>query len=111
MVICNSAYALKYCVFKYGDEVIEIVNKYKYIGVWCSNKNKLFSENSAYFSKKASKAIFAIQNYSSETLGKLTPTLALNTFNSQILPILLYCTELMYDGKQIQETEQYNWSF
>ena len=60
---------------------------YKYLGVWCSNKNKLFSENSAYFSNKASKAIFEIQNYSSETFGNLTTRLALKTFNSQILPI------------------------
>ena len=73
VVIYNPAYALKNCVFTYGDEVIEIVNTYKYLGVRCSNKNKLFSENSAYFSNKASEAIFAIQKYSSETLGKLTP--------------------------------------
>ena len=61
-----------------------------------------------YGSNKASKAIFSIQNYSFETLGKSTSRLALKTFNSQILPILLYCTELMYDGKQMQEIEQYN---
>ena len=97
VVIYNSADALRNCVFKYGDEVIEIVSTYKYLGVWCSNKNKLLSENFAYLSNKASKAIFAIQNYSFETLGKITPRLALKTFNSQILPILLYCTELMYD--------------
>ena len=111
MIIYNSAYVLRNCVFKYGDEVIEIVIKYKYLGVWCSNKNKLFSENSAYISNKAYKAIFAIQNYSSETLGKVTPRLALETFNSQILPILLYCTELMYDGKQTQEIEQIQLKF
>ena len=111
MVIYNSAYALQNFVFKYGDEVIEIVNTYKYLGVWCSNKNKIFSGNSAYFSNKASKAIFAIQNYSSETLSKLTPRLALKTFNSLILPILLYCTELMYDGKQIQEIKQIQLTF
>ena len=85
VIIYNSAYALRNCVFKYGDGVIEIVNTYKYLGVWCSNKNKLFSENSAYFFNKASKAIFAIQNYCSETFVKLTPRLALKTFiNSQI---------------------------
>ena len=81
VVIYNSTYALRNCALKYGDEVIEIVNTYKYLGVWCSNKNKLFFENSAYFSNKASKAIFVIRDYSSETLGKLTPRLALKTFN------------------------------
>ena len=110
VVICNSAYALQNCVFKYGDEVIEIVNTYKYFGVWCSNKNRLFSENSAYFSNKASKATFAMENYSFETFGKLN-RLALKTFKSQMLPILLYCTELMYDGKQIQEIEQIQLKF
>ena len=111
VVIYNSAYALRNCVFKYGDEVSEIVNTYKYLGVWCSNKNKLLSENFAYLSNKASKALSAIQNYCSETLGKLTPRLALKTFNSQILPILLYCTELMYNGKQMQEIEQIQLKF
>ena len=92
VIIYNSAFALRNCVFKYGDEVIEIVNTCKYLGVWCSNKNKLLSENFAYIFNKASKAIFPIQNYSSATLGKLTPRSALKTFHSQILPILLYCT-------------------
>ena len=32
-------------------------------------------------------------------------------FNSQMLPIVLYCTELMYDGKQIQEIEQIQLKF
>ena len=54
MVIYNSAYAVRNCVFKYGDKVIEIVNTYKYLGVWCSNKNKLLSENFAYLSNKGS---------------------------------------------------------
>ena len=29
---------LRISVFKYGDKVIEIVNIYKYLGVWCSSK-------------------------------------------------------------------------
>ena len=103
MVIYNSAYALRNCVFKYGDEVIEIVNTYKYLGVWCSNKKNFFSENSAYFSNKASKAIFAIRNYSSETLDKLTPKLALKMFNSQILPILL-CVRWKADSGNRENT-------
>ena len=64
--IYNSAYALRNCVFSYGNEDIEIVNIYKYLGVWCSNKNKLFSENFTYLSNKASEAILVIQNHSSE---------------------------------------------
>ena len=74
VVIYNSAYALRNWVFKNGDEVIEIVNTYKYLGVWCSNKNKLLSENFAYLS---------------ETLGKLTPRLALKRSTAKLYQF--YC--------------------
>ena len=108
IVIYNSLYAKLDCVFKYGSEIIEICDTYKYLGLWCGNTNNTFIQNYSYLSDKAYSAIFAIKNYSFSTLGKLTPKLALKTFNTQISPILLYGAEVMYTGKEIGPIHRFN---
>ena len=65
----------------------------------------MFASNYEYLADKASKSIFAIRHYSSASVAKLPPKISLKTLNVQILPILMYCSELMYNGKETKEIE------
>ena len=55
---------------------LEIVDKYKYLGLWCSNNKNIFVKNHSYLAEQARKAIFTIRNYS-HNIGHLTPKLSL----------------------------------
>ena len=66
----------------------------------------MFASNYEYLADKASKSIFAIRHYSSASVGKLPPKISLKTLNVQILPILMYCSELMCNGKETKAIEQ-----
>ena len=66
----------------------------------------MFASNYEYLADKASKSIFTIRHYSSASVGKLPPKISLKTLNVQIMPILMYCSELMYNGKETKAIEQ-----
>ena len=106
VVIYNPLAAKANCSFTYGDQNIKIIEKYKYLGLWCSNNKNMFASNYEYLADKVSKSIFAIRHYSSASVGKLPPKISLKTLNVQILPILMYCSELMYNGKETKAIEQ-----
>ena len=82
----------------YKQNTLEIVDKYKYLGLWCSNNKNIFVKNHTYLAEQARKAIFTIINYS-HNLGHLTPKLSLKVFQAQIEPILMYCNEVPFIGK------------
>ena len=73
VVIYNPSAAKANCSFTYGDQNIKIIEKYKYLGLWCSNNKNMFASNYEYLADKASKPIFAIRHYSSASVGKLPP--------------------------------------
>ena len=58
---------------------LEIVDKCKYLGLWCSNNKNIFVKKHSYLAEQARKAIFTIRNYS-YSLGHLTPKLSLKEF-------------------------------
>ena len=60
VVIYNPSAAKANCSFTYGDQNIKIIEKYKYLGLWCSNNKNMFASNYEYLADKASKSIFAI---------------------------------------------------
>ena len=66
---------------------------YKYIGLWCSNSPNIFAKNYTYLSDQAKKTLYAIKSYTTPSLGKLHPNLALKLFDSLISPILMYGSE------------------
>ena len=85
------------------------MDKYKYLGLWCGNKNRLV-ENHLYLAEQAQKAIFTIGNYS-HSLRHLTPKLSLKVFEAKIQPILMYGSEVLFIGKEISDFEMVNLSF
>ena len=75
IVIYNQIYAKHSFSFTLGENALEIVDKYKYLGLWCSNNKNIFVKHHSYLAEQARKAIFTIINYS-HSLVHLTPELS-----------------------------------
>ena len=88
--------------FTLGENALEIVDKYKYLGLWCSNNKNIFVKKHSYLAEQARKAVFTIRNYS-HSLGHLTPKLSLRVFEAQTEPILMYGSEVLFIGKEISD--------
>ena len=110
IVICNQIYAKHSFSFTLGENALEIVDKYTYLGLWCSNNKNIFVKNHSYLAEQARKAIFTIRKYS-HSLGHLTPKLSLKVFEAQIEPILMYGSEVQFIGKEISDFEMVHLSF
>ena len=110
IVIYNQIYAKYSFPFTLAENTLEIVDKYKYLGLWCSNNKNIFVKNHSYLAEQAHKAIFTIKNYS-HNLGRLTPKLSLTVFQTQIEPILMYGSEVLFIGKEILDFETVHLSF
>ena len=104
IVIHNQIYAKHYFSFTLGENALEIVDKYKYLGLWCCNNKNIFVKKHSYLAEQARKAIFTIINYS-HSLGHLTPKLSLRVFEVQIEPILMYGSEVLFIGEEISDFE------
>ena len=100
IVIYNQIYAEHSFSFTLAENTLAIVDKYKYLGLWCSNNKNIFVKKHLYLAEQARKAIFTIRNYS-HNLGDLTPKLSLKVFQAQIEPILMYGSEGLFIGKKI----------
>ena len=110
IVIYNLIYAKHSFSFTLAENTLEIVDKYKYLGLWCSNNKNIFVKNHSYLAEQARNAIFTIRNYS-HNLGHLSPKLSLKVFQAQIEPILMYGSEVLFIGKEILDFEAVHLSF
>ena len=54
IVIYNQIYAKHSFSFTLGENALEIVDKYKYLGLWCSNNKNIFVKNHSYLSEQES---------------------------------------------------------
>ena len=78
--------------FNVGGSPIENVKTFTYLGFTISAKNCQFQSTIDDLSIKANRALFAIK--SKIKFSKLPVRLAIKIFNSQIVPILLYGSEI-----------------
>ena len=109
-MIYNQIYAKHTFFFTLDENSLEIVDKYKYLGLWCSNNKHIFVKKHTYLAEQACKAIFTIKNYS-HNLGHLAPKLSPKVFQAQIEPILMYGSEVLFIGKKILDFETVHLSF
>ena len=77
---------------KVNNTALENVKTFKYLGFSISAKNCSFLPTIENLSTRASRAIFALNNRIK--LSKLPKRLAVKVFNSQIVPILTYGSEV-----------------
>ena len=71
----------------------------------------MFSKNHTYLSVQANKALYAINSYTTPSLGKLHPNLALKLFDSLISPILMYGSEILCNGREQNDFEKIHLSY
>ena len=87
------------------------VNSYKYLGhVLCNSKNvqKAIYEHPAI---QAQKAMYALKENTKSTAGYLPPKLSMKMFDTHILPILEYNSEICFPEKQIDTLEKVQMKF
>ena len=68
-------------------------------------------KNYTYLSEQAKKTLYAIKSYSTPSLGKLHPHLALKLFDSLISPILMYGSEILCNGREQNDFEKIHLSY
>ena len=76
--------------FRCNNQIIKIVNSYKYLGHVLNSHRTLHNEMPEYLVNQAQKALFALQSRIKPSLGYIPPSLAIKMSDSYILPILEY---------------------
>lgn len=82
-------------IFKFGDDIVEKTDSYKYLGITL-NYNNSFIPNLKSLSVVANKAMFALLQKGKD---KLDVDTMLHLFDSTVMPILLYGCEIWGDSK------------
>ena len=97
--------------FLFNSKITE-VERYKYLGIIFTNAKNLFAENIDYLKNKAKGAIGDIRTNISKITGFNKPyNVMLKLFDSQILPILEYGSEVWYPGKNLSHYETVHLNF
>ena len=91
-MVFNRGNKLIDATFHVGDSPIENVKSFTYLGFTICAKNCSFQKTMDDLSLKANRAVFAIK--SKIKLSQLPMKLAIKIFNTQIVPILLYGSEV-----------------
>ena len=90
---------------------LEIVNSYKYLGhVLCNSKN-IHKEMYAHLATQAQKAMYALKENTRSTVGYLPPKLSLKMFDTHILPVLEYNSEIWFAVKETNDLEKIQLKF
>ncbi len=93
--------------FSFGNENIEIVSDYKYLGtIVTTDHRNIFHKNFENLHLKANKAIFALNMYINDSVGYLQPCLSFKMFDCQILPILDYASDIWFNPTKANELEK-----
>jgi hypothetical protein len=95
--------------FKFNNKNLDIVQTYKYLGVVFNSVQKqgsnLFKTMVEITSEKALKACFVATKKCS-ALGRVTPKISLQLFDSFVSPVLEYGCEVWSTGKQVVAIER-----
>ena len=95
----------------FNDNKIEKVNTYKYLGHVLSNKKNIHSDMQDYIINQANKAIFSLRCDTKHSLGYIPPKLALQMFDTYVLPIIEYNNILWSKIKQNNDIERIQLSY
>ena len=92
--------------FFINGQKIEESNSYKYLGTFISNKNDRYSENFSYIRNKAMRSIASLRYKIRRSLkNHVSFRLLMRLFDSHILPILDYGSEVWFKGSTIKDLE------
>jgi hypothetical protein len=101
-------------MFLYNGNILETVNIYKYLGIVYKATTKcsgnIFIDGYKYTSNQARKAMFKLLK-DTRQLGMLPPNVAFHLFDSLVMPILEYGSEVWYCNKDIIDLERIHTRF
>ena len=96
-------------VFTVGGNIIEIADGYKYLGfIFNTHLDDAVSTMPDYLIRQARKANYQATKLSNAALGQPSLKLAFKVFDSQILPILEYGSQLWYKAQQNHKLENFH---
>ena len=94
--------------FMYNNKCLDIVQNYKYLGVLFNSVSRcnsnIFTDAYTHIANQARKAMFKVLK-DTKSIGVLPPDVALKLFDSLVLPILEYSSEIWFRNKEINEIE------
>jgi len=91
--------------FTYANTNIDIVDKYKYLGVLYSSQKDTYKEHVQYAESGANRAIFSVLGYLN-VLKQTPPPITLKLFDSLVLSILDYGSEIWSISTNIETLEK-----
>ena len=84
----------------FDNNLLEVVQQFKYLGfIIDSNAKQALKSTAPYLAEQARKALFSSLKMFYGNMGKPSPTCMIKLFDSQILPILEYGSELWATNK------------
>jgi hypothetical protein len=93
----------------FNGKKLEIVDKYKYLGMLFNStkcaRSSVFKEACVHIGVKATRAMFKVTK-DMHSVGNTPPIVTLKLFNSLVMPILEYGSEVLYCGKEIIPLEK-----
>jgi len=96
--------------FKFNGNVIDITDQYKYLGCIFKSKYNVFKEHVNTTVTKATRATYKVQSYCT-ALGTPPPALAIKLFNSIVMPVIEYGSEIWSAGNNIDVLDTFQVKF
>jgi len=97
--------------FSIENETLEIVDSYKYLGHIFCNSTRTHNMMHDHLATQAQRAMHALKERVKSTVGYLSPKVSLKMFDSHILPILDYTSEIWFSAKEIDVLERIQLKF
>ena len=98
--------------FKIGENTIDVTKEYKYLGfIFNTHTRDPVGTIPEYLIGQARKATYQAKKLSSEVVGRLSPKLSFKVYDSQILPILEYGSDLWYKARENRKLEVFNLNY
>jgi len=97
--------------FSIDNKELEMVSSYKYLGHVLCNSRNIHKDMYAHLVTQAQKATYALKENTRSTVGYLPPKLSLKMFDTHILPILEYNSEIWFSEKENSDLERIQLNF
>ena len=102
------------CNFNFNGKQLEQVNEYKYLGVIVNSiqsvTGNIFRNMIKYTTEKAHKACFGVTR-KCNSVGPLTPDIGFYLFDTYVMPVLNFGSELWFNVKETQKLESVQLGF
>lgn len=92
-------------------ETLEIVSSYKYLGHVISSSVNIHKIMYEHLAVQAQRAMHSLKEKIKTSVGYLTPKLSIKMFDTHILPILEYHSEIWFSLKEISDLEKIQLKF